>query len=243
MNIKITICTVHYYIESENQIMIEDDIFESKHVKDVYNKISMHFDKTRYHTWPKIQQFTDSFKPNSKVADVGCGNGRNCNLRSDCIYHGYDNCEGFVKMCKEKNISCKLSSILCIDCASNTYDYTMCIAVIHHLKTEERRIQAISELLRITKPNGKIMIYVWAKEQKKFRSNYENDIMVPWNLQNKYNVVDSVCEQQTFYRFYHVFNKFELENMIKSCPFYDKIEILESGYQKDNYYVILRKKV
>ena len=45
------------------------------------------------------------------------------------------------------------------------YDYVMCIAVIHHLSNKERRKQAIKELLRITKKDGKILIYVWAKRK------------------------------------------------------------------------------
>lgn len=40
------------------------------------------------------------------------------------------------------------------------------IGVIHHFSTEKRRIQAVQELTRILRPSGKIMIYVWAQEQK-----------------------------------------------------------------------------
>ncbi len=41
----------------------------------------------------------------------------------------------------------------------------MSVAVLHHLSTIERRQKAISELIRVTKPGGKIFIEVWAKEQ------------------------------------------------------------------------------
>tara|TARA_B100000963_G_C22637429_1_gene678360 strand:+ start:4215 stop:4877 length:663 start_codon:yes stop_codon:yes gene_type:complete len=214
-------------------ITCESD-FEKINVQDVYNKISKHFDQTRYHTWPKIKEFTNKFNKNSMIGDIGCGNGRNCNLRDDCIYHGYDNCEGFVNLCKEKNITCKKSSILNIDCSNNVYDYCMCIAVIHHLSTEERRIKAIQELIRITKKGGKILIYVWAKEQKKFKMYDEKDIMVPWNLQKKY----SQNETNLYYRYYHLFEKRELENLIENCGL--NIVIEENGYQADNYYAIIK---
>ena len=39
------------------------------------------------------------------------------------------------------------------------------IAVIHHFSTPERRKEAIAELLRIVKPGGKVLIFVWAMEQ------------------------------------------------------------------------------
>lgn len=210
-------------INSENE-------FERKNVKDVYNKISGHFDKTRYHSWPKIEEFSKLFLKGSLIADIGCGNGRNCKLRDDCIFHGYDNCEGFVNICLKQGITCKKSNILNIDCCDNNYDYTMCIAVIHHLSTEERRIQAIKELLRITKPGGEILIYVWAKEQKKFSHYHENNIMVPWKVVKTGEVYD---------RFYYLFENAELETLVEKSN--TGVNIIEKGYQRDNYYVIIQK--
>ncbi|XP_067842048.1 probable tRNA methyltransferase 9B isoform X2 [Heptranchias perlo] len=52
--------------------------------------------------------------------------------------------------------------------------------VIHHFSTKERRIQAIKEMARILQVRGKIMIYVWAMEQKR-RKFDQQDIFVPWN--------------------------------------------------------------
>lgn len=54
---------------------------------------------------------------------------------------------------------------------SNTFDNMISIAVIHHLTSEERRIESIKEFLRVTKPNGKVLVLCWAFEQeKKFES-------------------------------------------------------------------------
>lgn len=49
---------------------------------------------------------------------------------------------------------------------SNLFDAVISIGVIHHMSTEKRRTKAIQELARILKPGGKIMIYVWAMEQR-----------------------------------------------------------------------------
>ena len=38
--------------------------FENKYVQDVYSKISEHFDKTRYHSWPKIVEFISGLNRN-----------------------------------------------------------------------------------------------------------------------------------------------------------------------------------
>ena len=60
--------------------------------------------------------------------------------------------------------------------SSSTFDACISIAVIHHLSTTERRANAIREILRIVKPNGLVLIYVWAQEQSKDASSIENVI-------------------------------------------------------------------
>jgi alkylated DNA repair protein alkB family protein 8 len=50
---------------------------------------------------------------------------------------------------------------------SNVLDAVLCIAVIHHFTTDERRKQAISEIMRVLNVGGHALIYVWAKEQNK----------------------------------------------------------------------------
>lgn len=52
--------------------------------------------------------------------------------------------------------------------------------VIHHMSTKERRIRAIKEMARTLRVGGRIMIYVWAMEQKR-RKFEKQDIFVPWN--------------------------------------------------------------
>ena len=49
---------------------------------------------------------------------------------------------------------------------SNLFDAVISIGVIHHFSTVKRRVRAIQELCRILTPGGKLMIYVWALEQR-----------------------------------------------------------------------------
>ncbi len=53
---------------------------------------------------------------------------------------------------------------------SETADYCVCIAVIHHLSTKERRIRALREIARILRPGGRALIYVWARNQRQTKA-------------------------------------------------------------------------
>ena len=46
------------------------------------------------------------------------------------------------------------------------FDGIVCIAVVHHLATEQRRIWALKELARILRPGGKLLLTAWALENK-----------------------------------------------------------------------------
>lgn len=61
------------------------------------------------------------------------------------------------------NIFC--ADIVSLPWRSNSLDASICIAVLHHLSTEERRLAAIKECVRILKPGGRTFIQVWALEQ------------------------------------------------------------------------------
>ena len=212
------------------------DDFEKENVIDVYEEISKHFDKTRFTPWPKVVEFTKTFNNNSIIADVGCGNGNNCliNTNNKC-YIGFEIVDNFINISSEKGIRVIKSNILDIKSYDNIFTHTMCIAVIHHLCKEERRIKAIQELVRITSVDGYILIYVWAKEQEKFKDEEKKDVFVPWNIQKKYTDKD----ENIYYRYYHLFEKGELEKLIKNSI--TNIEIIESGKQQNNYFAILKK--
>ncbi len=203
--------------------------FEKKYVNDVYSEIANHFNKTRYHTWPKIRDFVNSLDTNSIIYDVGCGNGRNMNIRDDCTFIGCDNNHNLLHEAKKNNHECYYGDNLNIPFLDNVADAVLSIAVIHHFSNTDRRISALGELFRILKTNGLALIYVWAHEQPKFQS-YPKHAMVNWNDQNSGKI---------YQRFYYLFTCQELDELISNN--FHNIKIIESGIQKDNYYVVCKK--
>jgi tRNA (uracil-5-)-methyltransferase TRM9 len=75
---------------------------------------------------------------------------------------------------------------------AHSFDFAISIAVVHHLSTVERRVEAVKAVLNLLRPpsskgsmdGGKALIYVWALEQKDSRrgwdEGHEQDVMVPW---------------------------------------------------------------
>jgi len=201
---------------------------EDIHVKNVYNAIAPEFDNTRYRPWTCVESFLDNVPKGSTIGDIGCGNGKNMLYRKDCNNLGCDFSNELVKICQNKDLNVLCGDILNIPFKDEIFDYTICIAVIHHLSTEEKRKKAIQELERVTKKDGKILILVWALEQEK-------DSRRKFNKQD--NFVDWKDKQQNLLgkRYYYVFKENELESLIDN----DIIE--NSFYEKGNWGIIFKK--
>ena len=203
---------------------------EEINVKGVYNKIAEEFSNTRYRPWTCVESFLDNVEVGCKIGDIGCGNGKNMKYRVDCENYGCDFSEELVKICKSDKLNVVYGDILSIPFEDKQFDYTICIAVIHHLSTPEKRKKAIDEVIRVTKKGGRILLLVWALEQpensrRKFK---KQDNMVTWK-DKKGNLMGE--------RYYYVFKKDELENLIN-----DSVTIVESFYELGNWGVTLEKK-
>lgn len=200
-------------------------------VANTYNTIAHDFSKTRYSVWGGVRKFLDALLKDSLVGDIGCGNGKNMLYRQEELkYEGVDISSEFVEICRSRGLQVKEGSILAIPAVDKIYDNTMSIAVIHHLRTRDERLQAIRELVRVTKPGGSVLIYVWAAEQpadsrRKFTGG---DTMVPFHMKD-----GTVCE-----RFYHIYVRGELEAEIQSAV---GLTAVQSFYDTGNWCAIITK--
>lgn len=240
---------------------------ENSYVHDVYDQISNHFDETRHKQWPNVSKFLESLNTGDTLLDVGCGNGKYLHHRNDIFKIGCDRSYNLMKICRSKNFEVLLSDCLYLPYKDNSLDAVICIAVIHHLSTHERRKQAIHELARILRLNGKCLIYVWAKEQEKdsaqtayLRSNgtkKEENVSCTEKL-TEYGVSLPVHENRTkflsndmlvpwkrkgggnFLRYYHVFEENELSELCSKVPEFIAREVY---YDQGNWCIILEKRM
>lgn len=153
---------------------------ERDHVHSVYDKIAPYFNDSRYKAWPKVRQFLLDLQPGSIIADIGCGNGKYLHINKEVFKLGCDVCRPLVDFAWSQGHEVQMCDGLHLPYRDGCFDAVLSIAVIHHLSTKERRIRAIKEMARTLRVGGRIMIYVWAMEQKR-RKFEKQDIFVPWN--------------------------------------------------------------
>ena len=203
-------------------------------VTDIYNIIAEHFNHTRAYIWKGVGQFVNSLPENSFLLEVGCGNGKNLKIRSDIVSMGIDISENMLTICRKQEIEVVLSDCQYLGYRHNIFDNSISVAVIHHLSKESSRIQAIQELINVTKPLGKIFIQVWNnnidKSKEKFKrlpNGNDGDYLVRWKT----------LDNQIYYRYYHLFNRIEFENLLN---IFKSQTIIEHLYEEmSNWIVIL----
>jgi ubiquinone/menaquinone biosynthesis C-methylase UbiE len=203
-------------------------------IESVYESIADHFDSTRYNKWKGVMEFLQTIEPATKLLDAGCGNGKYLSVRKDCEVHACDTCPTLIDIATKKHVDAHIivANIKSLPYKDNAFDAIICIAVLHHLTNDESRLTALTSLLRVLKPGGKLFLTVWATEARKpkWRSCDEssNDYMVPWN-----HINGTIYE-----RFYHLFCQEEIVNLIQRVPL-AKIE--STQFEKNNWQVTIRK--
>ncbi|MFQ5885340.1 MAG: class I SAM-dependent methyltransferase [Thermoplasmata archaeon] len=202
-------------------------------VRQTFEAIANHFDRTRYRPWPETIAFVDSLPPQSRVLDIGCGNGRNSLLlgREGHKVIGVDFSLNLLRIAKDKMTRKSLGEVSqflggdasVLPLKENEFDAALYIATLHHIPTQDERLKSLKELRRCLKPIGTALISVWAIDQPKFEELLEKrkedpdyaDTFLPWTR----------TDGKVFQRYYHLFEEEELRELVK-----------KSGLQMENYF-------
>lgn len=155
---------------------------EKAYVHQVYQQISNASDSLsdKGRAWPRVKQFLSELEPGSLVCDVGCGNGKYLDVNPSVFEIGADRCKRLTEVAREKEHEVLMCDNLALPFRDESFDAVLSIAVVHHFATTDRRVQALRELARVLRIGGKLIISVWAMEQRhrKFESQ---DVLVPWH--------------------------------------------------------------
>lgn len=194
-----------------------------------YNKRANDFSSTRNSVWKCVRDFGEKIKHQSDVLDAGCGNGKNMIYlkKKTSNIMGFDNCDKFVKICKERHLDVSNFDILNFDIkkfGKKKFDNIICIAVVHHFKTESERLSAIKDLLKLLKSGGEMLLTFWA---------FETDI---YSRKRKFEKGDNVVKFDGDERYYYVFDEQEIKSFIEKIDVKSKYIYWENG----NWVVILK---
>jgi len=219
-----------------------------------YNLIVEHFSATRNRVWPEIKFLFEKYiKPNDKVLDLGCGNGRFYEVIKNYTenYIGVDNCKSLIGIAREKYpyADFKTADAFNLPFSENCFDKIYSIAVLHHIPSKRLRLKFLKEIKRVLKPKGLCVLTVWKAREKRLRSSLLKftllkllflskldfkDIFLPWK-ESKDNV--------RFNRYYHFFSKKELVDLFREAGFSVKNAgtVRNEKGNRHNIYIIAEK--
>jgi ubiquinone/menaquinone biosynthesis C-methylase UbiE len=185
----------------------------------VFDRIAEHFDLTRRSPWQEVVQYIESMESMDVAADIGCGNGRHIPYLSEKAEKvlAVDFSSEMLSMARKNMEEAELraevvflladSALLPVEKASlGGFIY---IAALHHLPTEEERMESLRSLKESLRTGSRGIISVWALEQPRFadlaEAAEEGDILVPWTMP----------DGRKYDRFYHLFLKDEFRSIIE----------------------------
>ena len=135
-----------------------------------------------------------NFFEGKTVVDVGCGNGRIGRLIAPMCenYIGCDLSESvyaFPSYLKTKNISLVSASGTDLPLKDESTDVAICWGVLHHM---DLPLKGLEELMRVTKPGGEILIFIYAKPYDA-RKNL-NEFSKKIEEEKKFDVIESTSD-------------------------------------------------
>ncbi|TFB08151.1 class I SAM-dependent methyltransferase, partial [Candidatus Atribacteria bacterium MT.SAG.1] len=163
----------------------------------------------------------------------------------DIDYIGVDFSEKLIEIAKEKypKIKFQVADALNLPFPNNYFDKIYSIAVLHHIPSEQFRMQFFKEARRILKPNGFLILTVWKTESKKNLKLFLRDTTL--KLTGKLEKGDTFRPwgNKNAERYFHYFSKKELTSLAEQAMF----KIIKQGIitnqrgNRKNIYLIIQK--
>lgn len=133
---------------------------QTEHYRDIFNHEKKHWwYKTRRKLIKMLlQKYSDKNQP-KKILDIGCGAGALLDeLKNSNECFGIDKSSLAIEFCQKRKLkNLKIGSIEKLPYPNEKFDVVLALDVLEHIKNDAK---AISEIKRITKKDGLIIIFV-----------------------------------------------------------------------------------
>jgi ubiquinone/menaquinone biosynthesis C-methylase UbiE len=177
----------------------------------VYDRIAEPFAATRRSPWPEVESFVDGLATAARTLDVGCGNGRHAALlaRRSATVVGLDASRALLRIARERASERGYADAFApvagdagsLPLRDGSVDAAVHVATLHHLRSRERRVGALTELGRVLAPGAPALVSVWSVTHDRFDADRGHDRTVDWTLPGG----------ETVARFYHVYDPDEFD--------------------------------
>jgi len=184
-----------------------------RNLREVYDTIADSWTNLRARPDEFVKDFSEKISE-GLLLDLATGNGRNLipflKKKIDCV--GVDFSKSMIKEAKKFLTRRKMKASLIIADITKlpfkkmVFDTILAVAIIHHLDTQSKRLEALREIKRVSR-NAKVLISVW-KDETAAPDEYRL-----WRYHGK-----------KYYRFYHFYTREELGK-----------ELIDSGISDFSY--------
>lgn len=184
-----------------------DDLPRSRPaVRATYERIGEHFAKTRVHPWPEVEAFCRD-RVGAVGLDIGCGNGRHTGLLAETAgtVVALDVSRSLLRETAGRMTDGGWTAAPVqgdaaeIPLKAGTVDVCLSVATLHHLPTQECRVDSLREVGRVLGASGTALISAWSTAHDRFDAPTEAavgfDTTVDWTLPDGEKVP----------RFYHIY--------------------------------------
>ncbi|MEM3113210.1 MAG: methyltransferase domain-containing protein [Candidatus Pacearchaeota archaeon] len=187
--------------------------------EEVWDEIAPLWNKYKINGFGTKDSILEEFisKDDKKVLDLGCGSGRNFISLKEAGFngelYGVDFSQEMLKYAEENakkfniGFTGEKSKVGKLSFKDNFFDKVICIATLHCVELSEERKSAISEMYRVLKPKGKLLITVWNKNTKRWK-NKPKEKHVSWKV-----------EEGKVWRYYYLYDQEELIEDLEKTGF------------------------
>lgn len=221
-----------------------------------FNKIAIDFSSKRAYNWDFLSYFLKYIKGGGKILDFGCGNARLFKFLENNLenfeYFGGDVSDRLLGLARENVPQKERQNLFLLHPSTKLpfknhfFDIAFSIAVFHHIPSYLLRKEALTEIRRVLKKDGILIVTVWNLKsyfREEFLKNFFlkifkrrkldiYDVFIPWHNSRG----EALCN-----RYVHCFSLKELAGVVKECGF----KIVDLGYlpkdSKQNLYIVCRK--
>lgn len=133
--------------------------------RESYDGAAGEFSASRAKFWEELEYLLTYAKPQMRVLDIGCGNGRLYPLlkKRGANYTGVDNSEGLLKEARALHpearfVECDATAL---PFPSDSFNLAYSLAALHHMPGLKLRHKFIQEAARVLKPESIFIFTVW----------------------------------------------------------------------------------